>query len=545
MANSSIVRFLALSAALLPCLAQTPSGTRIDGIVVDAISGAPVRRVVVQLRSSSSGPAVSVESADYADVTGPDGTFHFERLPPGSYSLSYSRSGYLPPRTSAGYSARVLHVALGESITGLRYGLLPQAVVSGRVVDDEGDPVEGVQVSLLAFRYSGGVRRLSQLSEAGTTNDRGEYRIARVPPGKYLLQASLDRMPPGSALIAAARTPGAPLVSYASTFYPGVGDPALALRVELHPGQDLSGIDIPLQRTTMVRIAGRLIGSDGVPMPRASLMLISAQSHLPTGLGAPADESGNFVLKNVRSGSYLLSAVSSDGRSISVPLEVGSSDITGFMAQASPPLPLRGTVTVQDAVRSFNLSSCGVNLKFADTGATAGTARPAADGAFSFESLPPGRYFSDVLCAGSGAYVQSITVGGEEVRGRDFDLVAASGGVRIVLRTDSATLTGTVDSPDQGTGQQQRQGHPAVILIPADARLLGVEPVVPAPVSSKNSFSISGLRPGEYLVMAFDDVDASQLQDPEFLALLEPFGTRVTLSPSGAQTVTLKWNVWP
>ena len=545
MAHSRLLRTLAFSLALLPCLAQAPSGARIEGIVVDSISGAPVRRAVVQLRAGNSGPALSVESADYADVTGPDGAFHFERVPPGSYSLSYARSGYLTPHSSTGFSARSFRAAAGESITGLRYGLVPQAIVSGRVIDDEGDSVEGAQVTLIAYRYTAGVRRLAQMSEAGTTNDRGEYRIARVPAGKYLLQASLDRLPPGSALIAAARTPGGPLATYGSTFYPGVTDPARALRVELHAGQELAGTDIPLQRTTMVRVSGRLIGPDGTPMSRAMLMLASAQGRLPTGFGAPSDEAGNFVLKNVRSGSYILNATSNDGRSLSVPLDVGSSDLSGFIAQASPPLPLRGSVTVQDAGHGFNLAACGVSMRMADTGATAGTVRPKGDGSFSFESLPQGRYLTDVFCGGMGAYVQSITVGGEEVRGRDFELVAASSGVRIALRTDSATLSGTVETPDGAAVQPQRQGHPSVVLIPADARLLGVETVAPAAVSAKNSFDFAGLRPGEYLAVAFDDIDAAQLQDPEFLAALEPLGTRVNLLPGGTQTVTLKWNAWP
>jgi len=202
-------------------------------------------------------------------------------------------------------------------------------------------------------------------------------------------------------------------------------------------------------------------------------------------------------------------------------------------------------VTVEDALRSLNLASVGINLRSADTGATLAMARPAADGTFSLENLVPGRYFADVLPGASGGYVQSITAGGDEVRGRDFDVSAASDGLRIVLRTDSATLNGTVDSPNDGTGQGERQGHPSVILIPADARLRGLDVVPPARVSSNGSFTISGLRPGEYLAMAFEDIDESQLQDPEFLAVLEPLGRSLQIAPGETQTVTLKWSVWP
>jgi hypothetical protein len=358
----------------------------------------------------------------------------------------------------------------------------------------------------------------------------------------------LDRLPPGSAVIAAPRAPGAPLVSFASTFYPGAADPGQALRIDVHAGQELSGIDIPLQRTAMVRVSGRVIGPDGAPMPQAFLTLISAQSHMPTGFGAPADAAGNFILNNVRSGSYNLSAVSGK-TSILVPLEVGSTDIAGFTAQASPPVSLHGSVALEDAARSFNLAGVNVQLRSAESGAPAASVRAAADGAFILENIPPGRYIASVFCGTPGAYVQSISAGGEELLGHDFDLSAAAGGLRIALRTDSATLNGTVESSDgtngSGAGQGDRQGRPAVILVPADSRQRGVDAITSAPVSAKNSFEVRGLRPGDYLAFAFDDVDESLLQDPEFLASLEPLGTRVQLSPGATQTVTLKWSAWP
>jgi hypothetical protein len=292
-------------------------------------------------------------------------------------------------------------------------------------------------------------------------------------------------------------------------------------------------------------VTGRLVGPDGAAMPRASLTLISAQSYLPAGFGVTADEAGNFALNNVRSGSFVMNVFSSDNRNFSVPLEVGSTDITGFVAQASPALSLHGSVTVEDSVRSLNPASVGINLRRADSGMTLAQAKPEADGTFSLENLQPGRYFADVLPGASGAYVQSITAGGDEVRGRDFEVSASSQGLGILLRTDSATLKGTVESPHDGTAQVERPGHPSVILIPADAHLRGLDVVRPARVSSDCSFSLSGLRPGEYLAMAFEDIDESQLQDPEFLTVLEPLGRSLQLAPGETQTVTLKLSVWP
>ena len=152
------------------------------------------------------------------------------------------------------------------------------------------------------FATPAATRRLTRLGLSGTTNDRGEYRIARLPAGKYFLQASPEGIILGTTLLAVAKEPGAPVATYAGSYYPGVIDAAQAMRVELRAGQEISGVDIQLRRTVTVRITGGLVGPDGAAMPRASLMLISAQSHLPSGFGASADEVGNFTLNNVRPG---------------------------------------------------------------------------------------------------------------------------------------------------------------------------------------------------------------------------------------------------
>jgi hypothetical protein len=62
-------------------------------------------------------------------------------------------------------------------------------VISGKIVDADGDPMAGVGVTAtIAGTQSPMARRYSP-GASGTTNDLGEYRIADLRPGKYVVTA--------------------------------------------------------------------------------------------------------------------------------------------------------------------------------------------------------------------------------------------------------------------------------------------------------------------------------------------------------------------
>src|SRR5262249_56923287 len=124
---------------------------------------------------------------------------------------------------------------LGNSDCGMRLG----GVGTGRVVDEIGEPVAQVSVSLARRRYVDGERQL--VGQSGSaTDDRGEFRIFGVPPGQYVLVARLETMDFGSR----------DRVRYVPTYYPGTAVASEAQRITVTAGQEASGIVIPLARTS-------------------------------------------------------------------------------------------------------------------------------------------------------------------------------------------------------------------------------------------------------------------------------------------------------
>ena len=127
--------FCAVSAAWMqqtgPEGATKPS--KIEGRMVNLVSGEPVRRVNLTLHVAGR-PAASLTT-----VSGADGHFLFPKVEPGTYRLSAERTGFLQQDFRGS-----LVVGAGQPVPDLVFKLTPQGVITGKVVDEEGDPVAAV-----------------------------------------------------------------------------------------------------------------------------------------------------------------------------------------------------------------------------------------------------------------------------------------------------------------------------------------------------------------------------------------------------------------
>src|SRR5205814_161177 len=122
----------------------------------------------------------------YVESSGPDGSFRFENVGPGRYTVLAQKQGFssLPPGTLP-----ALVLSAGESKRDVEIRLTPLSVVTGVVLDFDGDPVQNVQVQLMRRGYTQGRMRL-QVAAAGMSDDRGRYRITGVAAGRYYLYAT-------------------------------------------------------------------------------------------------------------------------------------------------------------------------------------------------------------------------------------------------------------------------------------------------------------------------------------------------------------------
>jgi carboxypeptidase family protein len=162
--------------------AQQPNQSgRISGKVVDALSGAPLTRCSVEITPTDNGSAsLSVE-------TGSDGLFAFDGLSQGKYGLSASKRGYLTQNYEEhdDFSTAIV-VGPGLKSDEIIFKVVPQAVITGVVTDERGEPVRRAQVRLFKDEDRSGIRS-TVVRQAVGTDDRGVYELARIDPGNYYL----------------------------------------------------------------------------------------------------------------------------------------------------------------------------------------------------------------------------------------------------------------------------------------------------------------------------------------------------------------------
>ena len=161
---------------------------KIEGRTVNAMTGEPIQRASVTLAGSG---ANAVGRSTKSDG---DGRFLIENVRPGVYRLTAEKVGFLwqayGARSTVG-SAPPLNLSPGQTLKGVEMKLTPQGVILGRVLDDEGDPLP--RTSVIAYRLGGlGTAQQSrqQIGGQAATNDIGDYRLANLAPGRYVLVAT-------------------------------------------------------------------------------------------------------------------------------------------------------------------------------------------------------------------------------------------------------------------------------------------------------------------------------------------------------------------
>jgi protocatechuate 3,4-dioxygenase beta subunit len=336
--------------------AQAPTTGRIAGRVTLEGANTPVAgaRVVLLPATRPTGPMGMPPQT----LTDQDGRFVFTNLVPGGYHMQVQKTGFAP--LSEPGRAPTAQVSAGQT-TELALHLQRGAVIAGKILDSSGEPVTDARIMAMR-RFIGGppgasAARLMPAPVAGMnqqTNDLGEFRVAGLPPGEYVVAV----MPAGGSPFGGpAVTPAANGMAATTTYYPGTTDPAAAQTIKVAAGQTADNVVFSLQSVPSFRIAGRVVDENGAAVAGAMVTLL-ADPRAPSFMGplghARTGDDGRFTIAGVSSGTYRVSA--------SVPIMMnGGSGVVGG-----------GGVVGSVSGGTFTSWSSGV----VTSGATAGTDQP-------------------------------------------------------------------------------------------------------------------------------------------------------------------------
>jgi hypothetical protein len=561
----------------LPPGRQAKTGTgRLRGRIVAGDTGAIIRRAQVRI----SGPDIGSKTA----FTDAQGRYEFRDLPAGRFTVSVSKSGFVSMQYGQSRPherGRPIELAEAQVMEKADVALPRGSAVSGRILDEFGEPVADATVQAMRLQYASGKRRLTPSGRSSTTNDLGYFRLFGLPPGDYYVSATLrsfesmmmDMMGGGGA--------GGPSGSnsnsgYAATYYPGTPNPGEAQKLTLGVAQELS-IDVQMQPVRLARISGKASGSDGKPMSGAMVVLIPTMKEgvgMMPGAPSRTDKDGNFTLSGVAPGEYVIQAQSlaalmsfanqamsmagdtAPNAAPSQPVErefavatvaVAGEDITGLIVTGTRGAKATGRLVFEGGQKPETLTS--IRLMAAPTDPdnaaasvfTFGTSSVKENGTFDIDGLVGGRIFR-FATPPKGWYLKRVTHEGVDVtdKGYDFKPGETVQGFDVVLTTRTQGVTGTVTN-DKGEPVKEY----TVVVFPDDPQTwaatgAGMRGKSSARPDQQGQFKVSELPPGAYLAVAVEYVADGEWMDPEWLARAARNATKFTLAEGATRTLELK-----
>jgi protocatechuate 3,4-dioxygenase beta subunit len=531
-----------------------PAGTAvIAGKVTAADSGRPVKRARV---SAAGGGRTRTATTDE------NGRFSIPKLPPGTYAVTATKTGFVDGAFGQRRSLRTgtpVEVADGQQRNDVDLNLSRGGVITGRVLDEDGEPLSRARVSVLREQYARGTK---ELMPAGTdqSDDRGQFRIFGLPPGDYYVGAMAGD--PGQMIrqLVATGRGGVEQVQeptgYATTYYPGVVGPAEATRVKLAASQELSGIDFQLQIVPLTTVKGVVVGGGATVMLEPEER--TARGRGGAWIGAAAggvfrtgtQQDGTFTITNVTPGKYTISARAGSGpgaagagaRTASQPLVVAGEEVHAVLTPA-PGVVLSGSVTFESAGTPTPASFAGVRVNPVPLGAVVATprlVRPAqADesGQFSAPNVTPGQYVIRAA-APRGWTMKSVYLDGRDVTDRPFDVKSENvSGINVIFTDRISGLGGAVRD-----GRGNGVAGLTVILFPSDESLWLPQSrrIVTARTDAAGAYRLTAVPAGDYLVLAVDDVEEGAWFDPVFLEESKSRAVKVAIGEGEQRTADLK-----
>lgn len=337
-------------------IALASGGAEVSGRVTD-LSGAPIvnARIVARAYWNRNGAA----------FTETDATGH--------YSVWMGRGDV---RVVVAWAGEVGAAEMGTApgVIDLRVGPAPDAVITGRVIDDaSGAPIAGIHVE--ATSRGGPI--------GGTKSDaRGEFRVTNLSGGRYGIMVR------DAGLIS---LPSATLVARE-----GQTTPPVIVRVR-----------------PAARVTGKLVIDEaGTPCASGRVSVTDERDIEST---ASADPAGAVVFSALAPGTYRVHAYCHGyrGEEKSPPLVVAGTDVSGVVWRFAPGVTLTGRVRSRagKAIAGAWISVHGEDTASVD----AGNAVSLPDGTYAVTGLAPGTYQVEITNDVGGVAPTKVTIGARAV----------------------------------------------------------------------------------------------------------------------------------
>ena len=572
----------------VPAAPQVASTASITGIVIDGGSLKPVGNSALQLLASSAYSPLRL-------VGRADGTFEASGLRPGRYVVRVFAKGYLDGaygRIAPDAPEGSVVVREGERVSGISIRVWREASISGRVTDETGEVLPGVQV--IAHRRSvrpGGA--LLERTAVVLTDDMGRYRIGALTPATYFVSVPSSRttVPPDLAEgyrhgyrvgdIAIGQSNNLPFLAsarvasetYPTTYYGHSATLRSATPVVVSSGEERLAVDIALRPTRAVNVRGRVQMAGGLSLmvPLRLIPLVegddAADYENHSAFTIPGAD-GRFQFSGVTPGRYILRSMVSFPASQNELLirdwrlsMLAAADREPPALRLRPPPPRREWWAKQVISVADDLNDVVVDLLTA----------PRVGGRVEFQGAEPGAAVTKLYVSlepADGRVTDYLGSGWVQEKSREFTTYGAPAGrylvrvhgelpgwqvrsamqagldrldtplglsdrdvtdVVVTMTRERPEITGTVR-----TSQNAPDPEASVLIFPVDRaswKDFGVTSrrFVAVRVSNDGTYTLAAPPPGDYLMVALPAAQAIEWQDPAVLGRLSSVASPIRI----------------
>ncbi|MGC1474984.1 MAG: carboxypeptidase-like regulatory domain-containing protein, partial [Terriglobales bacterium] len=523
--------------------APAAKASSIAGTVVQEPGSRPLKKVLVQV-------IAEVQGETYTGSTDADGHFDIDNVAPGRYRIFLERTGFVGVNGRGLKSdVNVVTVQAGQSLEDLFLRMLPTAIISGRVTDEDGDPMSEVRV--VAQRKKPG-KAAREGAATAATNDLGEYRLSGLFPGQYWIVA----MPPPDFRDYERQKEKSPRGDtpndarsdsrYLTTYYPGTYDASQASAVALKAGDEMP-VNFALVPARTYRVRGIVTGLAFGQKPVVELFAKAGDSiHVDNDVGPD----GHFEMRGIGPGSYVLKATAgTDSQSLTARQEISvvAADVDGVKLIVQPSFSIAGHLRMENG--GGDVAQYAANLRQAElpddpgffiSPEFFGTNAPVdRSGNFEWKNVTPGNYIVQVYGGnGQGFFLKSVTLGGRDIA-TGF-MASGPTTLELLASTKGGTIEGMVVEREKDVDNYYPVANATVVAVPEEKFRKLPDRFGNGLTDQHGRFIIRGLAPGSYMVYGWLDLEEGVYRDPDFLKSQEANGTAVKVEEGSDQRVELK-----
>jgi len=429
-----------------------------------------------------------------------------------------------------------------QEVKDLLFRLIPSAVIAGRVINDDGDPLPWVQVSALRETYAGGKKTL--FSETTVpTNDLGEYRLFGLPPGRYFIRADYK---PNERITGRGEREWQDDVEplgYVPMYYPSGTEPARASPLTVKAGEEIPALEVLLRRVEVFTVRGRIYSTASRRSnPNFNVFLSprdeEAWFSLPERDAIMDEKDSTFTFRDVLPGSYVLGAFWLDeGKTYQAyqSIDVGNADVEGVALTVAPGMSLNGRVT-WDGQPTLERNRMTVYLRGADgVHGFGGRANVTPPWTFVLNDVYELTYRIGIAGLCNDCYLKALRYGSSTSPDDTFTPARGSNAaLELTISSKGAQVRGSVTDADN---------LPAVgvwvILVPDEAHRGSKRLYKSVSTDQYGRFELHGIVPGDYKLFSWEEVESGSWEDPEFLKDFEKQGEKISLQEGEQKTVNV------